>query len=141
MSTTEQPVAVIYPKREGLPGLTLTMKEFAFVAEVLYHSIECCGEEELAKHVPLFFQGTKIPGNITRRWAEDLEGFANATLVQESFDSIETKIIWSNSYDILFNFQPGTRIDFVLQSAWALLFKTLIEVLKQGGGVRIEKLY
>jgi hypothetical protein len=137
VSTTEQPVVAIVPEREDLPALTLTIKEFGFVVEALTIATT---EDGTLKDLQGFLQGEPVPKNITRGWAKVLEAFEKVLLVQEVFDSLETTIIFSNSYDLILNFEPGTRTDFVLKSEWALLFKTLIEVLKKSGGISAAQL-
>ena len=138
MRMTEKSVVALVPEKSNLPALTLTLKEFGFVSEALFTATV---DEEANKHLQGFFtQGTTVPEDIARKWAQELEGHANQLLVQEFFDSLETTIIFSDTYELMHHFEPGTRIDFVLHTEWALLFKTLIEVLKQGGGVSIEKL-
>jgi hypothetical protein len=138
MSTTEQPVVAIFPEKEELPALSLTLKEFGFVSAAL---VVATRDEESSKHLQGFFtRGETVPEKIARKWAQELEEREDMLLVQEVFDSLETTIISSDSYELMYNFEPGTRIDFVLKSGWALLFKTLIAVLNMGGGVSIEKL-
>jgi hypothetical protein len=137
MSTTEQPVAVIIPERDGLPSLSLTVKEFGFVIAALNIAMM---EDETKNVIQGFIPLKAVPENTAREWAKVLEAYENVLLVQEVFDSLKTSLIFSNSYDLILNFEPGTRIDFVMKSEWAVLFKTLIDVLKQGGGVSIKRL-
>ena len=137
MSIMDTPDVALAPVNDDVETMTLTVKEFSFVIDVLGLAAMECGEIEpydmAVSDTPLSSQTTSA------LWAV-LAQRVHSLLVQEYFDSLSVEVFWMESYNLMHKFRPGSRIDQATESSWSDLLTSLLEFFEKCDGMTFIKL-